>query len=61
MHTEDEARQMKCPMKLKTSQADTENSQNCEGSTCMAWRWVVSSQDETHYLGFCGLACKPFD
>lgn len=61
MHTEDEAKLMKCPMKLKEVDSSNEKNLNCEGSNCMAWRWVVSSQDETHYLGFCGLACKPFD
>lgn len=65
MHTEDEAKQLTCPMKLRADNSQTNGAgianSRCEGSQCMAWRWVVSSQEETHYLGFCGMASRPFD
>ena len=60
MHTEDEAKKLCCPFKLHDLQKSSPEN-TCEASNCMAWRWVVSSQEETHYLGYCGLSGKPFD
>ncbi len=58
VRTEKEAKGMKCP-----SPSTPSSSLECEGSECMAWRWVEDggrfSNCGEYSKGYCGLAGKP--
>lgn len=58
VYTEEKAKGMRCPTPLLPTK-----SLECEGSECMAWRFVETFCNETlkstYIAGYCGLAGKP--
>ncbi len=58
MHTEEEAKTKWCPQIVDAdSLMSGEQSGDCIGSRCMAWRWLGSKGPEQQ--GYCGLAGRP--
>jgi len=65
VHTEDEARERACPMRLSHPGVSA-LSQKCLASACMAWRWAGAPAMSTVHEdgsvtpdappGFCGMA-----
>lgn len=57
MHTEEQARELWCPM-VQPDDSDDFAPILCVASRCMAWRWGVQEGDPRK-VGYCGLAGKP--
>ncbi len=49
--TEAQADDRMCPLSQDPSAAS-----NCQGSRCMAWRWVGKEEPGTEPVGFCGMS-----
>lgn len=73
MHTEDEAKELWCPLTGRDPQMmdSLHSSERCIASKCAAWRWVVSDKTDREMAlaaghgsgapgrGYCGLSGKP--
>ena len=66
MHTEDEAKNMVCPIamasgKILAPTSTVYQGQRCIGNFCMAWRWdneTIRCGTTSDPYGYCGLAGK---